>query len=1117
MLGPRKFVRISAAVTVATISSLSLVTATAPPALASPATVPSPVSITATGPFSGTVPDGVCAVQTNVLGGAGGSAIAAANANGSGARVLATFRVLPGQTYTGSVGGGGTQGATGQGSQGVGGLNGGGNGGVVANPFLHPGAGGGGWTELNLGGSLAVVAGGGGGSGGGHASNGGFGGNGGLPAAGGVAAGSAGQRGFDSPTATVGGGQGGQTGGPGAGGVHSTPTSTLNGASGSGRTGGNGGPDPQADSGGGGGGGYFGGGGGSSTASNGSGGLTVGGISGGGAGGGASFVAGTSPDGASTPVAAVSSSAGPKLAAAGNGANGSVQLTWVPCDYDLRVTKSVSPASAPVGTLVTWTVAVTNLGPDPMTKGDTVTLTDSLPGAGAKTITSIATTGGSNASMSSGPMTCSAAVGAAMPATLTCTRPYAAPGAGQAPTGGTRGLNSGETLTVTYQQTVTAADVPSLLNNATVDDRRTGDANDTSSATVTVVAAAPSITLDKQAGALNDVDGNGPDVGDTIAYSFVVTNTGNVSLTGIAVTDPKVTSVSCPVTTLAPAASTTCTATYTLTQADVNAGTVNNNASVSGTPPSGPNVTAADTTSTPITRTSTVTFDKQAGAITDVDGNGHDVGDTIAYNFVVTNTGNVTLTGVGVTDAKVGAVSCPTTTLSPGASTTCTATYALTQADVNSGVVNNSATVTGTPPTGVTPPTATDTTSTAVTRSSTMTLDKQAGTPSGSTVGSTIGYSFVVTNTGNVTVTSLGVTDAKVGTVSCPVTVLAPGASTTCTATYTLTQTDVDAGHVANTATVTATPPTGVTPPSETDSTDTPISAGPAITVDKQAGVPSGATAGSTIDYTFLVTNTGNVTLDPISVTDAKVGTVSCPVTVLAPGASTTCTATYTLTQADVDAGEVVNTATASGTPPTGPPTTGEDTVTTPIPAAPVITVDKQAGVPTGATAGSTIDYSFLVTNTGNVTLDSISIADLKTGPVSCPVTVLAPGESTTCTATYTLTQADVDAGHVANTATVTGTPPVTPGNPTPTPVTATDSTDTPITAGPVITLDKQAGVPTGATAGSTIDYTFLVTNTGNVTLDPISVSDAKVGTRSPVRSQSLLRVPPRRVPRPIP
>ncbi|MEZ5191691.1 MAG: hypothetical protein R2734_03680 [Nocardioides sp.] len=44
--------------------------------------------------------------------------------------------------------------------------------------------------------------------------------------------------------------------------------------------------------------------------------------------------------------------------------------------------------------------------------------------------------------------------------------------------------------------------------------------------------------------------------------------------------------------------------------------------------------------------------------------------------------------------------------------------------------------------------------------------------------------------------------------------------------------------------------------------------------------------------------------------------------------------------------------------------------------------------------------------------------------------------------------------------------------------MTATDSTDTPIAAGPAIDLVK-LGTLNGNAAGDTIDYTFVVTNTG--------------------------------------
>ena len=71
---------------------------------------------------------------------------------------------------------------------------------------------------------------------------------------------------------------------------------------------------------------------------------------------------------------------------------------------------------------------------------------------------------------------------------------------------------------------------------------------------------------------------------------------------------------------------------------------------------------------------------------------------------------------------------------------------------------------------------------------------------------------------------------------------------------------------------------------------------------------------------------------------------------------------------------------------------TATDTTTTPITPAPAISLDKQAGVPTGNAAGDTIDYSFVVTNTGNVTLTGIVIDDPLVGAVSCPVTIVGAG-----------------------------------------------------------------------------------------------------------------------------
>ncbi|MEZ5093187.1 hypothetical protein [Nocardioides sp.] len=249
-----------------------------------------------------------------------------------------------------------------------------------------------------------------------------------------------------------------------------------------------------------------------------------------------------------------------------------------------------------------------------------------------------------------------------------------------------------------------------------------------------------------------------------------------------------------------------------------------------------------------------------------------------------------------------------------------------------------------------------------------------------------------------------------------------------------------------NTATVTGTDP-NATDVTDTDTESVSIPATPAITLVK-SGTLNGGSAGDSIDYEFLVTNTGNVTLDGIVIDDAMFTTVDCPVTTLAPGADTTCTASYTLTQADVDAGQVDNTATVT-VPTRTPPTSPTPTPSVSITAAPDITLDKQAGIPSGNSAGDTIDYDFVVQNTGNVTLTGIVIDDAMFTTVDCPVTTLAPTESTTCTASYTLTQLDVDSGHVANTATVTGT------DPNGTDVDATDSTDTLILNGNTLAVRR--------------------------------------------------------------
>ncbi|NNK39323.1 MAG: gliding motility-associated C-terminal domain-containing protein, partial [Winogradskyella sp.] len=83
----------------------------------------------------------------------------------------------------------------------------------------------------------------------------------------------------------------------------------------------------------------------------------------------------------------------------------------------------------------------------------------------------------------------------------------------------------------------------------------------------------------------------------------------------------------------------------------------------------------------------------------------------------------------------------------------------------------------------------------------------------------------------------------------------------------------------------------------------------------------------------------------------------------------------------------------------------------------------KTASVTGGASQGNSITYTFTVENTGIDTITNIVIDDALTGSVGLAVVpgTLAPGEIGTATATYTITQFDVDLGYIENSAIATG------------------------------------------------------------------------------------------------
>lgn len=648
--------------------------------------------------------------------------------------------------------------------------------------------------------------------------------------------------------------------------------------------------------------------------------------------------------------------------------------------------------------------------------------------------------------------------------------------------------------------------------------------SNTSATSTPVTVAAPALDLVKRASTLFVTR-----AGDGFTYSFDVTNTGNVTVTGIGIVEQAFTgtgpapTISCPSTELAPTAAMTCTTTqYDATQADIDARGISNTAIATGTA-GGPVSSAPATVDITADQIGALELAKSA---TPNDTASFVVGQTIDYSFVVTNGGNLTVTDIAVDElvftgrGPIGPIECgpEAGALEPGRQVTCRTSYALTQEDVDAGLVKNTASAHGTLPSGepvVSPESSVDL---PADQAPAITVRKTADPTSATAAGQTIAYDFLVTNTGNVTLTAAAVTEVGFsGTgappvVTCPAEAssLLPGATVTCTGSYVTTLADVAAGVIENSAIASATAPGGVPVDSPTSSARVTIDPVRSLSLQKSASPGVIDALSDVVEYSFLVTNTGTVSLSDIGITETAFtgsGTppvVTCPAeaALLAPDDSVTCIATYSPTQADLDAGSFLNTATASGTAPAGGGTVTSEPSTAPVTVTPIpnLTVVKTASVTSVSNVGDVIEYTFTVTNTGNVTLGDIRIVEgVFTGvgapsAPACPTTPLPPGEDMICTTTVAVGQRDLDDGSVSNTASAAGTPPAG-GDAV---VSPPSTVVIPAVVTPALTLVKSVEPTTAAGPGAIQDYTFTITNTGNVTLSGIGVTEGSFTGTNP-------------------
>ncbi len=244
-------------------------------------------------------------------------------------------------------------------------------------------------------------------------------------------------------------------------------------------------------------------------------------------------------------------------------------------------------------------------------------------------------------------------------------------------------------------------------------------------------------------------------------------------------------------------------------------------------------------------------------------------------------------------------------------------------------------------------------------------------------------------------------------------------------------------------------------------------------------------TLGQVVTYTLTATNTGNVTLHNVTVTDSPAldGYSCTPAagSALAPGGTMVCTGTHAISATDLSSGSFTDTGHATSTEATAPD--APDTVLRQQAAALALTKTDDLNPAKYTTVGQVVTYTLTATNTGTTTLTNVTVTDSPalTG-FSCtpalPVASLAPGGTVVCTGTHSITQADLDAGSFTDTGSATSTEATAPNAPDT--ITATQT--------PTLTLAKTDDLNPAqyTTVGQVVSYTLIAKNTGNITLNNV-------------------------------